>query len=157
MNKSEKILVVFIICCVVSISIIIYDDLSSDDISSSNNKEFIFENTSSFSIYNVYASKDCSVVVQTIMDKHWQTVSKKSNLGKISWYAAGLIYGKDYVSSDCDKSIDEIEKLLDILWVAHQEYDAPSEIIDELSTAMRFIKLELNCVNANTNRICFNK
>jgi len=88
---------------------------------------------------NVVASSDCSTVIETIKQEHWDSVKKKD----MSWYGAGLILGLYYVEKDCNNSKEKMEEILDNLWTAQKEYEVDRKIVDGVSAGIRFVAKQL--------------
>jgi len=90
---------------------------------------------------NVYATGDCSEVIQKIKDRHWENINKnkyKRN-AEISWYAAGLVLSAHYVAKDCNTANDVLNEYLDDLEIAHHDM-GQSDIRDDIAASMRFVK-----------------
>ncbi len=106
--------------------------------------ELFISNTFSLSMENVYATGDCVEVLQKIKDEHWGNVNKPKyrDRGEMSWFAAGLVLGAHYVAKDCDTAESELDEILRNIQTADHEI-GQSDIRDDISTAIRFIKTSL--------------
>ena len=108
-------------------------------------EELVMLDMLSLSMENVYATGDCSEVIQKTKDKHWENINKsKYKQGQeLAWYAAGLVLAAHYVAQDCDTAESELDEILRTIQIADHE-TGQSDIRDDIAAAMRFVKALLN-------------
>lgn len=143
MNKETILTQIILLAILVSVVIFLvtsYETLQEKTEIKGIEKK-VLEETSSLLMDNVYATGDCSEIIQKIKDERMSNLNKTKyrENGEMSWFAAGLALGVYYVGQDCDNASEKMDELLDETWNVSDDY-GQSDKLDDLSAAFRFIK-----------------
>lgn len=148
MNKNEKIIKIGIASAsvIIVISIMFVGGFFNIDKQSENQEEIInieelvMSNIFSLSMENVYATGECSEVIQDIKDRRLENLNKsRYKNGEISWYAAGLVLAAHYVVKDCDSADRILDEYLNDLKIVDKDHDQ-SDIRDDIASSFRYVK-----------------